>query len=569
AAWALLRLRQIPNELAALKSRTAGLFIIRLAVLSLIWFSIATAVSIKPSLSLFGSAWRQFGLVTFISTVAAGVGAAAFLAADRKRIAFLLRTTVCAGLLDSVYGIAQYFGFDPLQPGVLYRALDGDAIIVRPPGTLGHADYFGWWLAIEFFCCLALARLEQRAWRYASWASAALTGMAIVLTGTRSAGLAVVAGLLSLPITSARRPGRRQMLAGALAVAALIGFVLSSGGERIRARIAWSLHEPPGGARPVLWRDSLSMARAKPLFGFGPETFSSAFLRYESEDLAHLYPDLHPESPHNVALDTLTATGIPGLLLLLAWGWTAVLSVRSALRAGSPAVPELAAALVASAVCSIFSSVVLPPVLLSFFVLGSLVALSQPSHEVRMPIPVYPGKAAVFALSACAGMLLICVGAVALADFRLARFQRNPDAANYQSFERIRFASISEDIYCSRTLANNCPALPGAARIECWNTALQAAVQATSTADDPANAWYNLAMFTAAQNDTAGTAAALRKASAIAPEWFKPHWILAKALSRSGERSLALHEAQRARSLNHNRDAEVTRTVSDIEASSR
>ncbi|HVW83183.1 MAG TPA: hypothetical protein VHB50_00805, partial [Bryobacteraceae bacterium] len=47
AAWALLRLRQIPNELAALKSRTAGLFIIRLAVLSLIWFSIATAVSIK------------------------------------------------------------------------------------------------------------------------------------------------------------------------------------------------------------------------------------------------------------------------------------------------------------------------------------------------------------------------------------------------------------------------------------------------------------------------------------------------------------------------------------------
>ena len=54
------------------------------------------------------------------------------------------------------------------------------------------------------------------------------------------------------------------------------------------------------------------------MFGFGPETFPAAFGPYESEGLAHLYPDFHYESPHNVALDALTSQGVPaeGLALL-------------------------------------------------------------------------------------------------------------------------------------------------------------------------------------------------------------------------------------------------------------
>jgi hypothetical protein len=63
------------------------------------------------------------------------------------------------------------------------------------------------------------------------------------------------------------------------------------------------------------------------------------------------------------------------------------------------------------------------------------------------------------------------------------------------------------------------------------------------------------------QNDVPGTAKALVTASGIAPNWFKPHWVLTKLLSRDGERDQAISEAQRAESLDDEKHAEVSQTV--------
>jgi hypothetical protein len=296
------------------------------------------------------------------------------------------------------------------------------------------------------------------------------------------------------------------------------------------------------------------MAASRPLTGYGPETFSASFGQYESEDLARLLPDFHYESPHNLALDAFVSAGIPALLIALAFGALAVLAIA---RARSPLTPALAAALCASFVASVFSAAVLPTLLLSALILAVLIA-SAPARPSDSPVLRLPG---LFGIPVAAA-LIVAAGAYAISEFRLARFQAHPTAAGYTQMTA-RFAPIlPEDIYASRILSENCSKVARPAqRFECWRIATLAAGNATRTADDTANAWYNLAIFTALRNDVASTRMGLVQASRISPSWFKPHWILAELLARQGNAREAAAEASRALRLDAGKNPEVIATA--------
>jgi Flp pilus assembly protein TadD len=87
-----------------------------------------------------------------------------------------------------------------------------------------------------------------------------------------------------------------------------------------------------------------------------------------------------------------------------------------------------------------------------------------------------------------------------------------------------------------------------------------AAARATETSDDPAVAWYNLAIFTSALGDGAGVERSLRNAMRLAPNWFKPHWTLANLLLLTGRNAEARTEAERAFILDGGKDPDVTAT---------
>ena len=486
------------TSFAALSSSNYGRLLIGLSAGSVTWFALATATSWRPMMSLLGSQWREFGLAGFVILVLAGLVAAAQLAEHPERKMVLLRSIAISGLVVSLYGIAQYFDLDPFQSAAAYHAYAGDDVIVRPPGTFGHADYFAWWLAVEFFCALELGGLL-------GGSAAAVSAIAIVLTGTRAGIVAVLVGLLVFRL---RRP---QVLVGVAVAALLVVFAFTPPGARLRHRITWSADERTGGARPLLWRDSARMALSHPLLGTGPETFLASFGKYESEALARLYPDFHHESPHNLPLDVAVSAGLPALLLLIGWAW---------IGRASPA-------FVASAVASLFSGAMLAPLLLTMLVLAMKVE----------PRPV--GRRAGWWLAAPVAAFALLL---AVSDFRLAQFQRDLHYA--------RLPVAAEDIYCSRMLAKTS-----------MRTAIEAAVRATTTADDPANAWYNLAVFTAASGDIVGTRRSLEEAARQSPNWFKPHWTLARLLKQTGDATHAKLEADRALLLDANHHSEVLATL--------
>ena len=108
-----------------------------------------------------------------------------------------------------------------------------------------------------------------------------------------------------------------------------------------------------------------------------------------------------------------------------------------------------------------------------------------------------------------------------------------------------------------------------ATRLAARQQALDAGIRAVRSAEDRQNAWYNLAMLLAAQNDAAGAEQALRNAIAWAPHWFKPHWALARLLALSGRGAEASEEARMAIECDGGHDPEVAETWKQLTQATR
>jgi hypothetical protein len=335
----------------------------------------------------------------------------------------------------------------------------------------------------------------------------------------------------------------RVIAVGAVIVALAAAFYFSPAGTQLRSRTRWFIEDPWGGARPMLWRDTLRMSLHRPLQGFGPEVFTAEFPHYESVELARAYPDFAHESPHNIFLDALVSQGIAGVILLAAL-------LLTGLRAAAN--PSIAAALAAGIVSQQFTVFTVPTALLTF--LAVALSLGEPA----------PRRRPAFILAPLSLALLYCALRYTAADASLARVQhalassdfRTADA-HYAHYAQWRFRGASADLWYSRSLFE---LARRTSSVQAFARSGAAAVDATRAADDPFNAWYNLAQLAAAHNDPAGTERALRAAIGAHPNWFKPHWTLAQLLilqSRSGEAAL---EAARAVDLDGGKHPEVART---------
>lgn len=537
---------------------------------------VSTVASVNPALSFTGSNWRNWGLVTQVAALAFAYFVASCCATRPDSLRWVLRGIAASGLVTAVYGAVQYFGWDPLLDPKGYHAGEGIFTIVRPPATLGHADYFGTWLLAVVFCGAALLHLEEsRFWQRLAWASIVLGTIAIVLSGTRAAMLGLLAGSVLLVFWRGLRLTRRTTIAAGTLVLASVLFYWSPAGAKLRARLYWALHEPAGGARFLLWRDSLRMASARWPAGYGPETYIATFARWQSPDLARAFPDFYHESPHNIFLDVLVAQGLPGAILLaalcgvgLAAAWQLHGRHRKSVKRDTAG--ALAAGLAAMIIGEQFASFMLPTALPFYVLIAALVGLTcEVPLEPRTAARRWPAAAA--GVSFAAVLSIFAVRLLAQED-ALASVRRDLDAnlvaeaaASYARFEDWRLPGASADLWYSRRLAQIADSqAPLAARVQAVQEGRLAAQHATQTAEDPFNAYYNLAEFCARQNDFEATERSLRSAIETAPNWFKPHWMLAQVLQLASRLKDAEGEAARAVALDGGKHPEINRTLENL-----
>ena len=559
----LLFCKQLVNGLQQLYESTSGRLF--MGLLALEWLSsvASTLCSSNVRLSVVGSSWRRDGLIAETAILLFSLSATAWFAGDQSRIRVVLRAAIVTGAAASLYGIAQYFGWDPLLPSKAYQAGEDVFTIVRPPATFGHADYFANWLIIVAFFALALRGLEDhRPWRATATLVMLLAVFAIVLSGTRSALLGLLTGAIVFAAIARPRLNRNIFLTLAAGLACLGLLYISPAGAKLRARVHWAREDVRGGSRLLLWRDSLRMAMRRPLLGYGPETFTAQFPPFESAELSRAYPDFYQESPHNMFLDALLSRGIPGVIALLA---LCVLAFWTAKRNAA-----LSAALAGAIVCQQFMVLTIPTALYFYLLLSIIISHSasspySQSADVRKwaIIPAAAAIAIVFLLFATS--LLVADRAMALAEQRAASGNVPAAAEAYRTLQRWDPSRTDADLRYSRAMMRLATTTTNfAISVAAVQQATDSAIRATETAEDRQNAWYNLATIAALRNDRAGVENGLRRAIACAPNWFKPHWTLSQFLELTGHHDEACREAALAMDLDGGHNPEVTATYKQI-----
>ena len=541
--------------------RELRLFYILLAIqaASLI---LSTIFSSRAGLSVFGSTWRRFGLITQFGLLMFTALAASDLARSRHRLRLYLQFAAAAAIPISLYGIAQYFGIDPWLPKQAYHVGEGPWTIVRPPGTLGYVSYFANYLVLAVFLGAALYSIEDRGWWKKIGAAAAVLGAsAIVLSGTRAAILAVLAGAAYLWFSLGMRIRRPILLLAAIAL-----FFVSPAGEMLRNRTRWYSEDLRGGARLLLWRDSLALASRHWLTGAGPETFSSEFPHVQSAALSRAYPGFYHESAHNIFLDALTAQGIIGLLSLLAFIGLGFYAAWAARKSEPVLAAILGACLIAGIVTHQFTVFTTPTALYFYLTVAMLTAVGQvPDLPSRMPRKMRVGPTIIsLTLTIFAIRLLIADRTLTEVRTALETHQTTEAAIAYQ---RARYWGLTADLWYSREMAAAAlTATDQRSALQAWQQALESGVRATTTSDDPHNAWYSLATLHARENDFQPTERCLRAAISSSPNWFKPHWMLAQVLQTEGHREEARREATVAADLDGGKNPEVAQTLARIMA---
>jgi O-antigen ligase len=505
-----------------------------------------------------GSSWRRDGLIVESAILLFALTVALWLAEDRRRIRIVLRAAIVTGGAASLYGIAQYFGWDPFLPSKAYQAGEGIFTIVRPPATFGHADYFANWLVIVAF--LALAAWDDE-WKTIARITIALATLAIILSGTRSAMLGLLAGALLFAVIARPAINRRTTMVLMAAAACMALFYISPAGEKLRARVHWSRDDVRGGARLLLWRDSLRMAMRHPVLGFGPETFTAQFPPFESVELSRAYPDFYHESPHNMFLDALVSQGIPGAVALLALCAFALWTARKS--------AALAAALLAAIVCQQFMVLTIPTALYFYLliaiIVGQVPGLS-PAKGGSLSWPTIPIAAAISLVFLLFGTrLLIADHATAVAEHQ-AQFGNVPAAAEaYHTARRWQLQPGEFDLRYSQAMTRLAATTNVfATSVAAAQQAAESAIYATETSEDRQNAWYNYATIAALRNNAGDVETGLRRAIDCAPNWFKPHWTLSQFLELTGRHAEARREASVAMDLDGGHDTEVTATSRNI-----
>jgi O-antigen ligase len=557
-----------PGLLLLVRHRTGKIYcgLLGLSVVSLL---LSTATSVHPALSLAGTSWRRWGAIPQIAVLLIGAVSAGFIAQNPWRLRGLLSTLILAGTCSAIYAIGQYFGWDPILASNLYTV---DAV-TRPPGALGHAMYLAAYLLPVTFIALAWAfRSETWFVRAAMVAVGAICILAILLSGTRSAILGLAAGalfmLFSRPAHSNKRTRISFGIAAMVLLAVLPAIYYSPAGASLRIRISQWGEDATGGPRLLVWRDSLSLIRARPVIGYGPETFAAEFRRIESASLSSLYPDYYHESPHNLFVDVAVSQGIFGLLLT---GSLLVLTLIASFgrKGEEPGIDSgLRSGFVAMVVALQFMPLTVPVAVLLYSLIGILIALRFPGQNASS-VKLRPLQILGLAVL---GVALVMSGisyAVQDSTFaglgrRLAPLDMASIRDEYESLVNLRFPKPGYDLWFSRQLAGAARSASPENLTPLLNLARKASEVAERTSEEPFNALYQSAVLAVAADDLDSAEKKLRTLIPEAPAWYKPHQLLAQLLIVSGRTGDGIEQGRIAADVAGRRRQEVENSIKSL-----
>ncbi len=286
------------------------------------WVLITSFTSISPATALLGKYRRFEGFFSFV-TYAVVYFLTVQLADRPGRIRALARTLLISGAIVAFYGVLQSLGLDPVSWG---SKLPFEAN--RAFSTFGNPDLLGGFLIFPLSISMAMALSERQiAWRVFYWLTFLLCVWAWIAAAVRGAWIGGTVGIIAVIVAAALAGAKLGVvdwgLAG-LTGAAAIGLVirsLSMPGTvfNVPERLASIFKFGEGSAltRFEIWQAAIDAVKARPIFGFGADTFRLVFPEYKPlayvKDAGYLSV---ADNVHNYPLQLMAGIGIVGFLLL-------------------------------------------------------------------------------------------------------------------------------------------------------------------------------------------------------------------------------------------------------------
>ncbi|MFA5844972.1 MAG: O-antigen ligase family protein [Coriobacteriia bacterium] len=327
-----------------------------LVLIFLAWVALTTVTSIHPPTAIFGKYRRFEGLISFVNY--AVVFFLVVQMVDRpSRIRSLARSLVFGGLLVSLYGVAQYFGKDIIPWGSLPFEVN------RSFASYGNPDLLGGYLMFPLPIALALALSEPReGWRIFYWCTFLLVMMSWLTAFVRGAWIGGAVSIVIVAFAAFRarsKPNAIDWGFMAFIGAAGIGIVTRSAGSsnsvtNVVSRLK-SIGDVKGGSaltRFQIWQAAWDAVKARPIVGWGADTFRLIFPRFKPVEYTGTAGFLSvADNVHDYPLQIMSALGIPGFVLLYGlFGWALWISAPAAFAKGKGGDRLLLAGFWASAV---------------------------------------------------------------------------------------------------------------------------------------------------------------------------------------------------------------------------
>jgi putative inorganic carbon (HCO3(-)) transporter len=288
----------------------------------LAWVLLTSFTSISPATALFGKYRRFEGFFSFLTY--AVVYFLIVQVVDRpSRIRALARMLMFSSFIVAGYGVLQYLGLDPISWG---SNLPFEAN--RAFSTFGNPDLLGGFLVFPLVISVALIFSEKNTWwRVFYWVTFLTTFGAWFTAYVRGAWIGGAFGLavLVVALILAKAPITKVDwgFAGVTGLAGVGLFIRSMANSNevlnIGTRLASILKFSEGSAltRFEIWQAAYGAIKARPLFGFGADTFRLVFPKYKPlayvKDAGYLSV---ADNVHNYPLQLMAGIGIIGFLIL-------------------------------------------------------------------------------------------------------------------------------------------------------------------------------------------------------------------------------------------------------------
>jgi O-antigen ligase len=391
-----------------------------------------------PITAILGSEGYRHGAVAYLA-LAVAFAAAMTVARDARGTRWVLILGGAAAAMSGVYALVQWQGGDPFE----WSAPAGTVF-----STAGNENDLAAYAVAGIAFAAPFVALKTRRSIAMGAAVVALCVGQVVLSGSRTGlaatGLALVTWLAVAAVQRRAYRVAGAATAGLAVLAVLVVAVLSSavpglGGEEGEAAAGGSDAVETLDIRRDIWKGSLRVFAAHPLFGAGPGGLYTEFSRHERGGETFLFErrtgtgfDPVAASAHNAVIEAASTAGIAGVAaLLVGVTWLGLCGLR-VVRSGWEMAPPLAGALVGFALMAMLNPVPLPALFVATVLCGIVAGRADGAAITGRAWRIAPGA---------------CLGAAAIAGLVVAALAM---AASGRAGDAAQAMAAARDVEAAR-----------------------------------------------------------------------------------------------------------------------